>query len=337
LVEEIEFIQRKPIKEKNLYFVEVKFYKTFNYKEYNCFIYLKLQKSNMKEGYIKMKYLIVYIFALLSVSGFSQEEDKEKEQLLALKKANNFVYEGNENVVNDDFVLAEMAYRQALSEQTSSVAGAYNLGTSYIQEGSYNEALYRLEQATKNATSKEEKHIAFHNIGNILMKEKKCKEAVEAYKNALRNNPADEETRYNLGLAKECAEQQKDEQQDDDKDDQNKDQNEDQNQDENKDQDNKDQDEGDKKEDNKDQGDQDKKDGDDQKDDEGKPKEENKDQGKGEDQKKEPQNQQPQPGQLSPQQVKNLLEAMNNQEQKVQEKMNAEKQQGVKVQTDKDW
>jgi tetratricopeptide (TPR) repeat protein len=286
-----------------------------------------------------MRYILVYIFACLSISGFSQEENTEKEALLALKKANNFVYEGNENVIKDDFVLAEMAYRQALSEQTSSVAGAYNLGTSYIQEGSYNEALYRLQQATKNATSKEEKHIAFHNIGNILMKEKKCKEAVEAYKNALRNDPTDDETRYNLGLAKECAEQQKDEQQDDNKDDQNKDQNQDQNQnqDENKDQDKKDQDQGDKKEDNKDKGDQDKKDGDDQKDDEGKPKEDNKDQGKGDDQKKEPQNQQPQPGQLSPQQVKNLLEAMNNQEQKVQEKMNAEKQQGVKVQTDKDW
>ena len=44
-----------------------------------------------------------------------------------------------------------------------------------------------------------------------------------------------------------------------------------------------------------------------------------------------------QPGQLSPQQIKNLLEAMNNQEQKVQEKMNAEKQKGVKVKTEKDW
>src|SRR5690606_18812830 len=163
------------------------------------------------------------------------------------------------------------------------------------------------QQAAKNATSKEEKHKAFHNIGNILMKENKCQEAVDAYKNALRNNPSDNETRYNLALAKKCADDQKDEQQDDNKDDQNKEQDEDEN-----------------KEDNKDQGDQDKKDGDDQKDDQGKPKEDKNDQGKGDDQKKDQQPPQPQPGQLSPQQVKNLLEAMNNQEQKVQEKMNAE-------------
>ena len=45
----------------------------------------------------------------------------------------------------------------------------------------------------------------------------------------------------------------------------------------------------------------------------------------------------PKPGQMSPQQIKNILEAMQNQEQKVQEKMNAEKQKGAKVKTDKDW
>ncbi|TYA60183.1 tetratricopeptide repeat protein [Formosa maritima] len=285
-----------------------------------------------------MKQLLIYIFTIISVTGFSQDKDQEKERLEALKKANNYVYEGNELAVNDDFVSAEMAYRKAISKQPTTVAGAYNLGTSYYNEGSFTEALYRLQQATKSATSKEEKHKAFHNIGNILMKNNQCQEAVDAYKDALRNNPTDDETRYNLALAKKCAEDQKDnqEQQDDNKDDQNKDQDQDQNQDENKDnQDKQNQEEGDNKEDQQDKGDQDKKDGEDEKDDEGKPKEDKQDQGKGEDQEK--QQPKPQQGQLSPQQVKNLLEAMNNQEQKVQEKMNAEKQKGVKIQTEKDW
>src|SRR5690606_9788376 len=127
-----------------------------------------------------MKKLLFYIFAIISISGFSQEKNQEKQELMALKKANNFVYEGNEKAVNDDFVSAEMAYRKALSEQASSVAGAYNLGTSYYKNENYTEALFRLQQAVKSATSKEEKHKAFHNIGNILMKEKRCKEAVEA-------------------------------------------------------------------------------------------------------------------------------------------------------------
>ena len=40
---------------------------------------------------------------------------------------------------------------------------------------------------------------------------------------------------------------------------------------------------------------------------------------------------------MSPQQIKNILEAMQNQEQKVQQKINAKKQKGTPVKTDKDW
>ena len=276
-----------------------------------------------------MKYIIIALLTLVATNSFSQEKDKDV-ALLAQKKANNFVYEANNLIGDDDFVSAEMAYRKAISEQGTSVAGIYNLGNSYIKKGSFDEALYRLDQAAKAATSKNEKHKAYHNIGNVLMKNKKCKEAVEAYKNALRNDPTDNETRYNLGLAKICAEQQKD----DNKDDKNKD-----NKDDKKDQDKKD-DKGDDKDkkdqDQKDKDDQNKKEGDDKKDDKGKPKDDKDNKGKEGDKNKQ-QPPKPQPGQLSPQQVKNLLEAMNNEEQKVQEKMNAEKQKGVPVKTEKDW
>ncbi len=264
------------------------------------------------------------LFILLTFSTFLSfaQEDKEEEKLLATKKANNYVYEGNELATSEQFVPAEKEYRKAMSAQPSNVAGAYNLATSYYKKNNYEEALYRYQQAAKNATTKTEKHKAFHNIGTVLMQNKQCKEAVEAFKNALRNDPTDDETRYNLGLAKECAEQQKDDQKDDDKD-KDKDK-----KDENKD------DQKDKKDENKDN--QDKKEGDDKKDDKGNPKDEKKDEGKGDDKKEQKQPQQ-QPGQLSPQQIKNLLEAMNNQEQRTQEKINAEKQKGVKIKTDKDW
>jgi tetratricopeptide (TPR) repeat protein len=276
-----------------------------------------------------MKHLILLLIAVITSISFAQE----KEELLALKKANNYVYEGNQ-LAEEDFVSAEMEYRKALSKEPTSVAGVYNLGNSYYQSGNYEEALYRHQQAIKNTTSKDEKHKAYHNIGNILMKNKKCKEAVEAFKNALRNNPNDDETRYNLGLAKICAEEQKDQ----NKDDENKEDKEDK--DENKDQENKDK-EGADKEDQKDKGEEDKKEGDDEKDKDGEPKDEKdkkEDKGEGDkEEKKDDQKPKPQPGQLSPQQIKSLLEAMNNQEQKVQEKMNAEKQKGVKIKTEKDW
>jgi len=281
-----------------------------------------------------MKKLIVIIVTLVSAVSFSQ--DKEEAQALALQKANDHVYEGNQLIDSDDYVKAEMEYRKAISTQPTNVSGVYNLGTSYYKKGSYDEALYRLTQAAKNATDKDEKHKAFHNIGNILMQNKQCQEAVEAYKNALRNDPSDEETRYNLVIAKECAEQQQDQNKDQDKkDDENK-----EDQDKKDDQDQKDEDKKDQ-DDKKDEGDKDKKEGDDKEDEDGKPKddkkEDKKDQGKGDDDKKDQAQPKPQPGQLSQQQIQNLLKAMNNQEQKVQEKMNAQKQKGVKVQTEKDW
>lgn len=268
---------------------------------------------------------LTLLIVFFTCFAFSQDKENEKQQLLATKKSNDLVYEANGLMDDNNFISAEKEYRKAISKQPSSVAGTYNLGNSYFKEGNYEEALYRQQQAAKNATEKSDKHKAFHNIGNILMKNKQCQEAVEAYKSALRNDPTDDETRYNLALAKECAEQQKDEQPDENQD---KDQDK---QDENKDQDDQDKDDQDQDQDNKenkdDPGDQDKKEGDDKKD-EDKPKDEK-------DEKN--QEQKPQPGKLSPQQIENLLEAMNNQEQKVQEKMNADKQKGVKVETEKDW
>ncbi|WP_047548665.1 tetratricopeptide repeat protein [Psychroserpens sp. Hel_I_66] len=276
-----------------------------------------------------MKLYITYILICVASFSFAQQKDKEKEQQLALENAKNYVYEGNELIDADNYINAEMEYRKAISQSPSVVAGSYNLGNTYYDKGNYDEALYRHTEAAKNATSKEEKHKAYHNIGNVLMKEELCKEAVEAYKNALRSDPTDDETRYNLAIAKECAAQQQQEQdKEEDKKDEDK-------EDEDKKEDKK---EDEKKEDPKDEGDQDKKDGEDEKDEDGKPKDEkNKGDGEKKDDKKEEGQPKPQPGQLSPQQIKNLLEAMNNNEQKVQEKINAEKQKGVKVKPEKDW
>ncbi|WP_456437942.1 tetratricopeptide repeat protein [Psychroserpens sp.] len=270
-----------------------------------------------------MKQVFIILVVLISAISFAQDKNKEKE--LQLQKANDYVYEGNELVGSEDYISAEMEYRKAISEQPTNVAGTYNLGNSYYEKGHYDEALFRHTQAAENAISKEEKHKAYHNIGNILMQNKMCKEAVVAFKDALRNDPTDDETRYNFAIAKECAEQQQDEQDENDKQEQEKEK-----EDEEKDKDENDENEDDQ--DKKDEGDEDKKEGDDQKDDQGKPKDEK--EGENKDKKGKPQ---PKQGQLSPQQIKNLLEAMNNQEQKVQQKINAEKQKGVKVKTEKDW
>ncbi len=275
-----------------------------------------------------MKFYIFTLSLAICFSGFAHED---KAQLKAERNATNFVYKANELLEEDNYVEAEMEYRKAISKAPSKAVGAYNLAHSYFRKGSYGEALFRSQEAANNAKTKDEKHRAYHNIGNILMQEKQCKDAVEAFKNALRNNPTDEETRYNLALAKDCANQQEedgggeDEKKDEDKE-------------EEKDKENEEKKQDDKKEDQdkKDEGDKDKKDGDKEEDENGKPKDDKKD-GEGDDENKKDQKPKPKPGQMSPQQIKNILEAMQNQEQKVQEKINAEKQKGAKVRTEKDW
>ena len=277
------------------------------------------------KGDFNFSYVSLVLFVLLSICGSAQEEEKEAQHSLS----NNYVFEGN-SLVNENFIEAEKKYRLAVSAKQNNAAGSYNLGNAYYKSELYDEAMLRHLEAVNNSGSKLEKHKAYHNIGNTLMQKKRCKEAVSAYKNALRNNPSDDESRYNLALAQECAKEQGDgdgEGEDEDKDkDENKDDKE--NSDENKDNEEKNKDKGDDKED--------KKEGDDKEGEDGKPKDDNGNQ-KDKDANKDKGQPKPQAGKMSPQQVKNLLEAMNNEEKKVQEKMNASKTKGVKIQTEKDW
>ena len=275
------------------------------------------------KGVHKLSYSLknfgLILFLLASISGSAQEEAAQ------ISLSNNYVFEGN-SLVNENFIEAEKKYRLGVSAKQNNAAGSYNLGNAYYKSELYDEAMLRHLEAINNSGLKLEKHKAYHNIGNTLMRQKRCKEAVSAYKNALRNSPSDDESRYNLALAQECAKEQGDGDGEGEDEDENKDDKE--NSDENK----------DNEEKNKDKGgeDEEKKEGDDKEDEDGKPKDDNGNQND-KDPKKDKGQPKPQPGKMSPQQVKNLLEAMNNEEKKVQEKMNASKTKGVKIQTEKDW
>lgn len=275
-----------------------------------------------------MKFNTFWIFVLTAFNLLQAQEGK----------INNHIYEGNTEVEDGALVAAEKSYRKALSLAPEVPTALHNLGNTHFLAEQYEEASQRFFQTQKFSSSKEDKHKAFHNMGNVFMKKKEYQKAVEAYKNALRNNPFDDETRYNYALAKELLENEKppeEQEQDDNKDqkdqqdqekedDQEKDQNDQEGDQENKDEQDPNK-EGDEGEENKD---------------EGEPKNEGDQNKKEQDQQnKEPekQKQAPKKGQLSPQQVQNLLDAMNNQEKKVQDKVNAKKVKRVPVRGKKDW
>jgi len=215
----------------------------------------------------------------------------------------------NSEFADKKYAEAEAEYRISLSNNPKKSISAYNLGNAIYKQNNNSEALFSYENAIKNSTARPEKHTAFHNSGNIYMKEKNYSAAVEAYKNALRNNRNDEETRYNFALAKKMLKNNPPKK--DDK----KDKKEKKKDDKKKD-DKKDKKKDDKKKDDKKDGD--KKDKNDQKNNQdGQPK--------------------PKPGGIQKERVQNLLDAVNNEEKKIQDKVNANKVKGKPIQTEKDW
>jgi tetratricopeptide (TPR) repeat protein len=214
--------------------------------------------------------------------------------------------DANDEYKQNKFVDAEANYRISESKFPKRAAAPYNLGNTIYKQNQVSEAKFAYAKAIKNAKTRPEKHKAFHNLGNVFMKEKDYTQAVEAYKQALRNDPTDDETRYNYALAKQKLKENPP------KNDKNKDKNKDKDKDKNKDKDN---DKGDK--------DKDKKDG------KNDPKKDDKSDNKGEPK--------PQPGGISKDRVQNLLDAVNNEEKKVQDKVNAQKVKGSPKKTEKDW
>ena len=257
---------------------------------------------------------IVYILLLLNcITLFSQEKDKN-------------LYNGNQSFTEKKYVDSEADYRVTESKKSpkKAVAG-YNLGNSIYRQNQQGEAQIKYIQALEVAKTKEEKHRIYHNLGNTFMLEKKYDLAADAYKNALRNNPKDEETRYNYALAKR---KNKDNPPPKDNKKDNKGGGGQDNKPQPKDKDGKNDKGNDKGNDKKDSD----KDNQNNKDKQG-----DNQQGKGDGEKKEDKNENPKPSGADKQRIDNILDAVNNAEKKVQDKVNAKKVKARPVSNEKDW
>lgn len=245
---------------------------------------------------------ILYILLLLnSVLLFGQEKDKN-------------LYNGNQSFKEKKYADAEADFRVTESKKSPKKATAgYNLGNSVYRQNQQGEAQIKYIQALEHAKTKEEKHRIYHNLGNTFMLDKNYEAAAEAYKNALRNNPNDEETRYNYALAKRKKKDNPPPKN---------------NKKDNKGgggQDKKPQPENNKNDKGNDKKDQDKNKGEDKKED------------KGDGEKKEDKNENPKPSGADKQRIDNILDAVNNAEKKVQDKVNAKKVKARPVSNEKDW
>lgn len=251
------------------------------------------------------KICLLFLFILLATTGFAQRLVRQ-----ATREGNNLFHK-------EDFLNAEIQYRKALEVAPNDSLATYNLGNALIRQQQEEKAKESLQQFV-NAASAAQKggnrtlaSKAYFNAGDVCMAAQQYQEAVQFFKRSLRNNPLDDEARYNLALAQKLLKQQQDENQDENKDDQQQQQ---QQQDQQQQNQNQQQDQ------NKDQQQQDPPQQDQQ----------NQDQ-----QEQQPQQQQ---GQMSQDQAEAILNANNRDEQQTQEKVQQQQmQQMQRRKTSKDW
>ena len=174
---------------------------------------------------------VTAVFLLMVVVGVSAQTDRQ------------YIRQGNKQFNAGDYPNAEVSYRKAVEKNPKNPQAVYNLGNALLAQKKDSAAIEQFQSAANLETNPLRKYQSFHNIGVICQSHKMYGEAIEAYKNALRLNPADDETRYNLVLCqhqKQKQDQNKQNQQQN-KNDQNKDDKKDQQkQNQNKDQDKKD-------------------------------------------------------------------------------------------------
>jgi tetratricopeptide (TPR) repeat protein len=278
------------------------------------------------------------IFIIFTI-GFSFSSIAQSERKITRK--------GNAQYETGNFVDAEINYKKAIEKNANLLEAEFNLGDALAKQERFDEALESFNKVSSSTEDPVLKANALHNKGNVHLSQQDLESALESYKDALRINPKDNETRYNYAYVKKLLDQQQDqEEKEQEQNEENKDNNKEdkeqkenneekgdqQNEDsENKDQDNPENQENENKDEQQDKGE--------NKEDESKQEQQDKGQTDGEDAEEEKEGEQPKPkeNKLSPEEAQRLLEALKQEENKVQEKMKKHKIKGAKVKIEKDW
>ena len=136
-----------------------------------------------------MKIILFILAILIGIPMFAQQ----KQSLLR---------EGTKLYSDSSYSQAEIKYRKALEKDQDYFKSSFNLADAVYKQERYEEASSLFNALKDNASSKDDLAKVYHNLGNSLAKENKYEKAINAYKNSLRINPTDDETRYNLALTK---------------------------------------------------------------------------------------------------------------------------------------
>ncbi|MBU46340.1 MAG: aerotolerance regulator BatC [Flavobacteriales bacterium] len=135
-----------------------------------------------------MRSLLTVLLFFISINSIAQNKK-------------SFLRDGNKLYNDSSYNEAEMQYRKSLEKDQDYFNASFNLADAIYKQERYDEASALFNALEDNAPSKNDLAKVYHNLGNSLVKEQKLKEAINAYKNALRINPDDDDTRHNLALS----------------------------------------------------------------------------------------------------------------------------------------
>jgi len=121
--------------------------------------------------------------------------------------------DGNKLYKDSLFNDAETKYRKSLEKDQEYFSASYNLANAVYKQERFQESSALYDGLKDNAKNKKELSKIYHNLGNSFFKQQQLKNSIASYKNALRNNPHDEDTRHNLALAQKMLKKQEQEQQ----------------------------------------------------------------------------------------------------------------------------
>lgn len=144
-----------------------------------------------------MKRLLLFVLSLVFAVITMAQSDRQ------------YIRNGNKLFRQQNFVRAESEYRKSLSANSQNTQALYNLGCALMMQNKDSAAIRQFELAGRYEKAPRRKAMAYHNIGVICQGKRLYAEAIEAYKESLRNNPDDDQTRYNLVLCKRLQKQQK--------------------------------------------------------------------------------------------------------------------------------
>lgn len=140
--------------------------------------------------------LLIPLFVALT----SCSNDSERDYI---RRGNRFFRQADKDTAAVDKSLTE--YEKSLAIDSGYSIAHYNKGEALLLQGRDSLAFQEFKRAAGNESNPYRKAQSFHNMGVSLQGNKQFAAAIECYKEALRNNPNDDETRYNLAL---CQHQQ---------------------------------------------------------------------------------------------------------------------------------